>query len=212
MLEDSISNKLKKENSVDNRRALTKIKGEISSLRDTSPEGIQNYLQSINQKVKPLLPGGALTSEQIQYANLAGDLRKILDDSIEKIDGTGYQDVRNIYAAHKQIQSQLLMAARKEINKVPGLTEKLGNVGLTAEGINFLLTHDPHALVVGGALKGATLFSKWLTSPQRALSNIFSRIDKGYNLPKPSSPSVINNIATIESKKSIPTIVPRKKK
>ncbi len=76
----SIDEKLAVENLVDNRRALVKIKNELGSLRDTSPEGIQNYIQAINQKVKPSAPGGSLTPEQIQYANLAGDLRKVLDE------------------------------------------------------------------------------------------------------------------------------------
>lgn len=174
---ENIDNKLVNENSVDNRKALLKIKNELHTLRDTSPEGIQNYIQSINQKVKPLAPGGSLTPEQIQYANLGGDLRKVLDDSIEKIDGTGYQDLRNVYAAHKSIQSQLLMAAKKEINNVPGFTEKIGNAGLSIEGINFLLSHNPASLVTGLGVKAASKYMTWLRSPQRGLQNAFKQVD-----------------------------------
>ncbi len=198
----NIDEKLTKENSVDNRRALVKIKNEIGSLRDPSPEGIQNYIQTINQKIKPLAPGGALTPEQIQYANLGGDLRKTLDNAVTKSGGEGYQDLRNTYAAHKAIQSQLLMAAKKEMNKTPGFTEKLANLGLTAEGVNFLVTHNPQALLMGGAIKGATMFGKWLSSPQRALQNIFGKIEKGYTIPKPSSPQTINAKAITQPIKS----------
>lgn len=180
----SIDTQLAKENSIDGRRALTKIKTELGTLRDTSPQGIQNYVQDLNERIRPMAPGGALTTEQIKLANLAGSMRKVLDDSIEKIGGQGYQAERNIYAAHKSVQSQLLMAAKKEINKTPGFTEKLGNVGLTLEGLNFLLTHNPQTLLLGGAIKGAASFGKWITSPQRALRNVFNKIDKGYNLPK----------------------------
>lgn len=183
---NAIDSKLKVENSIDNRRALTKIKNELSSLRDTSPEGIQNYIQSINQKVKPLAPGGSLTAEQIQYANLGGEMRRILDDSIHKIGGEGYQEIRNVYAAHKSIQSQLLMAAKKEMNKIPGFTDKLGNLGLSIEGINFLLTHNPSALITGAAIKAGSKYLSWLKSPQRSLQNAFKKVNQ--SLPNPSKP------------------------
>lgn len=173
----NIDDKLVKENSVDNRRALLKIKNELHTLRDTSPEGIQSYIQSINQKVKPLAPGGSLTAEQIQYANLGGELRKVLDSSVEKIDGSGYQELRNVYAAHKSIQSQLLMAAKKEINNIPGFTEKLGNAGLSIEGVNFLMSHNPTSLITGLGLKAASKYMTWLRSPQRGLQSAFKKVD-----------------------------------
>lgn len=207
-----VDNKLSKENSLDNQRALSKIKNELKGLRDTSPEGIQNYIQTINQKIKPLAPGGALTPEQIQYANLGGQMRKVLDDSIEKIDGKGYQTERNIYKAHKTIQSQLLDGAKKEINNIPGLTDKLTNLGMTAEGINFLLTHDPASLAVAGGLKLGNKLLNWYRSPQRALQGIFNDIEKGYKIPSPRSPSNINQIAKIEPiATNIPTSKPRPK-
>lgn len=207
----SVDDQLKKENSIDGRRALTKIKTELGSLRDTSPLGIQNYIQSINQHVKPSAPGGSLTTEQIKYANLGGQMRKILDDSVSKIDGKGYQELRSTYAAHKALQSQLLMAAKKEINGTPGFTDKLTNAGMTAEGLNFLITHDPHSLAVAGALKFANKISKWTNSPEAALKGLFSDVEKGYKRPSPSSPLTINHIAKSEPKNinidsTIPTI------
>lgn len=180
----SIDSQLAKENSIDGRRALTKIKAELSTLRDTSPQGIQSYVESLNQRIKPLAPGGSLTTEQIKLANLAGGMRKVLDDSIEKIGGSGYQAERNIYGAHKAVQSQLLMAAKKEINQTPGLTSKLASLGFTIEGVNFLLTHNPAALAGALAIKGASKFTTWLRSPQRALQKIFNKVESGYKIPK----------------------------
>lgn len=204
----TIDAKLAKENSIDNRKALNKIKFELQNLKDTSPEGIQNYLQTINQKIKPLVPGGSLTQEQIQYANLAGDLRKVLDDSIEKVGGQGYQDLRNIYASHKAIQSQLLNAVKKEMNATPGFTEKLGDVGLSVEGINYLLTHDPQTLVIGTGIKGTTKLLSWLKSPQRALQNMFSEVENQIT-PSLLKPQAINTTATIEPSTVIPKSSPK---
>lgn len=197
---NSIDQQLAKENSIDGRRALTKIKAELSSLRDTSPIGIQNYIENINQRIKPLSPGGSLTTEQIKLANLGGDMRKILDDSVEKLNGKGYQDLRNVYKAHKSVQSQLLMAAKKEINNIPGFTDKLTNIGMTGEGINFLLTHDPHSLAIAGGLKLGNKLLNWYKSPERALQGIFDDVEKGYISPRPSKPQTINTIANSEPK------------
>lgn len=173
---DEIKAKSELENSVDNRKALGKIQAELGSLRDTSPRGIQNYIESINQKTKTA-PGAPMTSEQVQYANLGGDMRKILDSSMEKINGTGYQDLRSTYGAHKQIESQLLMAAKKEMNNVPGLTDKLTTLGLNVEGINFLMTHNPAGLITAAGVKGAAALIEHFKSPQAALGRLFKLVE-----------------------------------
>lgn len=196
---DNINAQLAKENSVDGRKALIKIKTELSSLRDTSPEGIQNYIESIGQRTK-IAPGHPPTVEQIKLANLGGEMRKILDGAVTKINGTGYQDLRNIYKAHKTIESQLLQSAKSELNKTPGWTDRMANLGMTAEGVNFLMTHDPHALIVGAGIKGSTQFTKWLRSPQRALSNMFKEIENAQK--PPLNPSRINQSANIVPNKS----------
>lgn len=173
---DSVKNQLAKENSLDGRRALTKIQSELGSLRDTSPEGIQKYIEDINQRTKTA-PGAPLSTEQIKLANLGGDMRKILDTSIEKINGKGYQDLRNVYGAHRAIESQLLMAAKKEINNVPGLSQKLSSAGATIEGINFLLTHNPKALIASAGIKGISMLTKYLNSPTTALGKLFKQLE-----------------------------------
>nr|AKH47817.1 hypothetical protein [uncultured marine virus] len=185
---ENIKGQLEKENSTSGRRALSNKLHEISSLRDTSPEGIQNYIETLNQEAKTA-PGSPLSVAQVKAANLAGDMRKVLDNSVEKIDGTGYQDLRSKYGAHRAMQDQFLMAAKKEINATPGLTDKLANLGVSAEGLNFLITHNPQALIVAGGIKGTSMFTKWLNSPQRALKGIYEGVESGsYKTPAPLSP------------------------
>lgn len=201
-----IATKLAKENSVDVQRALGKIKFELSNLRDTSPIGIQNYIETIGQKIRTG-GGQAPTLEQIQYANLGGALRDALDTSIEKFNGKGYQDLRNVYKAHKTVQSQLIQAAKSQLNKTPGWTDRMANLGMTAEGVNFLLTHDPSALAVGVGIKFSTMFTKWLRSPQRALQNMFKEVQRQN---PPLRPDQISQTAKIiPSDKSIPKSVPQ---
>jgi len=204
-----INDQLSKENSVAGRNALTQIQKELSSLRDTSPAGIQSYIESINQRVKTA-PGAPLNSKQIKLANLGGEMRKVLDDSVSKIEGTGYQDLRNVYKAHKTIESQLLQAAKSELNKTPGWTDRIANLGMTAEGINFLLTHDPHTLAVGAGIKLSTIFTKWLRSPQKALSNLYQYAEN-QRLSSPATPQMMNPIATSSKINPIPKTLPQTK-
>ena len=175
---DDIKAQIDKENSLAGRKALTRQMTELSTLRDTSPEGIQNYVESLNQQAKTA-PGVPPSIGQIKAANLAGKMRSVLDDSIDKIDGKGYQDLRNIYGAHRATRDQFLMAAKKEINATPGLTEKLANLGVSAEGLNFLLTHNPQSLLIALGVKGGGKLMKWFNSPQRALNNLYKGIESG---------------------------------
>lgn len=199
---DSINAQLAKENTIAGRNALIKIKTELGGLRDTSPEGIQSYIEAIGQQTK-VAPGHPFSPEQVKMINLAGNMRKILDTSVENLNGTGYQDLRNVYKAHKTIESQLIQAAKSELNKTPGWTDRMANLGMTGEGINFLMTHDPHALIVGAGIKGSTMFTKWLNSPQRALSNMFKEIENAQK--PPLSPSRINQSAnSVPSSSNIP--------
>jgi hypothetical protein len=192
---NELKSQLKKENSIDGRKALTKIQSELTGLRDLSPEGIQNYIESINQRVSTA-PGTPMTLEQAKLANLAGKMRGILDTSIEKLDGPGYQELRNTYSAHKALQDQMLRASAKELRNTPGLFEKASNVGLTVEGLNYLLTQNPAALVTGLGFKATTEFMKWLKSPQRALNNIYKQIDGHLVNDLPESPQTTINSAT----------------
>lgn len=191
---DGLSKDLNVENSIDGRRALTKIRAELSSLRDTSPMGIQNYIESIGQRTRTA-PGHPPTVEQIKLANVAGAMRKSLDEAVGKVDGPGYQELRNTYKAHKTIESQVLQAAKSELNKTPGWTDRLANIGMTAEGIQFMLTHDPQALAVAAGIKGTAKFMKWQRSPQRALSGMFKQLEQAQS-SKPLTPSYMNQPAS----------------
>jgi len=207
---DDINTKLTKENSIEGRKVLNNLKKELSSLRDLSPEGIQNYIETLGKQSRTS-GGQAPNLNQIERANMGGEIRKILDDSIEKLDGQGYQDLRNIYKSHKTIESQLLQSAKSELNKTPGWTDRLANLGMTAEGINFLVTHDPATLAVAIGIKGSTKYMKWVRSPQRALNNVFKTLEKNQSSSKsPLIPSQINQSANIVPKNTIiPTKLPQ---
>lgn len=203
---NSISSQLEKENSIDGRKALTKIQTELSTLRDTSPQGIQNYIEHINQETKTA-PGHPWTTQQVKYINLGGEMRKVLDNAMDKIQGQGYQDLRDTYGAHKTLESQFLMAAKKEINNTPGLSDKLANLGVTVEGLNFLLTHDPHSLVLAAGTKVGLKLWQHFTSPQSALGRLYKQIEaesQSSSQPKSLTPQITNTNAAAPKINSIP--------
>lgn len=178
-----------------NKSALSSKIKELKGLLSKpyiDPLAIQTYIEDLGKEAR-VGGGQAPTFKNIQAANIGGTLRSVLDNSIEKVGGAGYQDLRNIYKAHKTIESQLLQAAKSELNKTPGWTDRLANLGMTAEGINFLLTHDPAALAIGAGIKFSTKFTKYLNSPQRALSKIFKAIEDTQR--PPLIPSEINQSA-----------------
>lgn len=185
------------------------IQGKIKELKSIldkpyiDPLTIQTYIEDLGKEAR-VGGGSAPTFKNIQAANIGGVLRGALDKSVNSTGGVGYQDLRNVYKAHKTIQSQLLQAAKSELNKTPGWTDRMANLGMTAEGINFLMTHDPHAIAVGLGIKGATWYTKWLRSPHRALSNMFKEVEKAQSIsPRPLSPEAINHSATIVPKNTI---------
>ena len=190
----TMEDQLARENSAGTRAALERKITELKTLRDTSPKGIQDYVQTLNRETKTA-PGAPLTPDQVQSANLAGSMRKVLDESVGKIEGPGYQQERNIYGAHRQMQDAFLRAAAKEIRNTPGLTEKLANMGLTVEGINYLLTHNPSSLVTGLGFKAAVEFVKRINSPGAAMEGLFKMADQGLvnaEIPQATIPTATN--------------------
>lgn len=191
-IKDAVGNKvgdldarIAKENSTPDRNAMIGLKTELESLRDTSPIGMQDYLQKLGARTKAV--GGVMTPEQIQTANLAGTIKAALDKAVTTSGGSGYSAERGIYAAHKTVQDAFVRGALKEAKATPGLVDKLTNLGVTAEGLQFILTHDPHSLVIAAGLKATSSFTKWLNSPQRALGNLYKALEKN---PQPAARSI----------------------
>lgn len=175
---DELANSLSKENVESKQKALSQKIREIQNLRDTTPEGIQNYIEGLNQEAK-WVPGTALTTKQIQAANIAGDFRKILDDSIDKVgDIGGYQEARNLYGSYRQLKDQLAVLAARELRSTPGLVDRLTNMGLTAEGIHSLITANPKGLLLAAGVKVGSKLWKKFGSPERSLNKLFDLVGK----------------------------------
>ena len=181
---------LAKENLQANRNVMQQKINELRELRDTSPQGIQNYVEGLNQEAK-WVPGSALTVEKIQAANLAGEMRKVLDESIEKVGDTSYQGLRNLYKSHRGIKDQLAVLAAREIRDTPGLVKRMTNMGITAAGLESLLSGNPKGVLLALGVKAGSKVWEYFGGRQRGIGQIFKILEKNY---KPAS-SIKENIA-----------------
>jgi hypothetical protein len=195
---NDLDSKIDKENSVPDRQAMIGLKKELGGLRDTSPQGMQDYLQKLGQRTRTA-PGAPLTQEQIQTANLAGKIKEGLDKAVTDTGDTGYAAGRKLYAAHKTMQDAFVRGALKELKATPGLVDKLTTVGMTGEGIQFLLTHNPASLVAVAGMKGANKFIDYIRSPGRALGKLYKISDSQASKPSLLSPEATTKIATNSS-------------
>lgn len=168
---EDLEKQIAKENSIPDQKAMQRLVDELGALRDTSPIGMQDYLQKLGQRARSI--NGSLSQEQIQTANLAGRIKAGLDAAVETAGDTGYNAGRQLYKAHKTMQDAFVRAALKEARATPGLMDKLTTLGLTGEGISFMLTHNPAALITAAGIKGANKFLNFMKSPERALGKIY---------------------------------------
>ncbi len=202
---DNLDTQIAKENSVPDRQAMVKLKSELGGLRDTSPLGMQDYLQKLGQRTRAV--NGVLSQEQIQTANLAGKIKAGLDSAVESTGDTGYNEGRSLYAAHKTMQDAFVRGALKEVRATPGLMDKLTTLGMTGEGIQFLLTHNPASLITMAGVKGANKLINWFRSPERALGNVYKISDSISKTPSSLSPQA-TAAPTIKSTTNIPDSIP----
>lgn len=143
------------------------------SMKDASPMDLQNHIQDLGRRAF----SGNMSEGKAIIANTASKLKTILDDSLDEIDGKQYRDLKTTYHSAKVVESSWARAAAKELRDTPGLGDKLAGYGMTFEGIQFLLTHDPMSIVKGLSVKGAAKFIKWLNSPTRSLSKMYKIIE-----------------------------------
>lgn len=159
-----------------NRNTIKTMIKELSSeqMKNATPETLQDHIKDLGNRAFR----GDMTEGKAIIAEVGGKLKTILGKSMDELTGKQYEAARRIYRASKEAEGPWSRAALKEIKNVPSLYDKLTGMGMTAEGIQFLITHDPASLAIALGLKGASKFGKWLNSPNRAMRNIYKSIEK----------------------------------
>jgi muramidase (phage lysozyme) len=172
----SLDSELKSRISTQNQGVIKTILAEVNSdqMRTATPETLYEYIKDLGRRAF----AGNMTEGKAILADTAGKLNNILDSSLDETDAAAFKNGKGLYRAAKLQQNRWTRAALKELKNTPGLEQKLANMGMTVEGIEFLITHDPHTIAMAAGLKGASMFSKWLNSSEGALSDLYKPIEK----------------------------------
>lgn len=111
-------------------------------------------------------------------AMIANNLRKSLDEGITTFTGPGYQALKRQYGSLASIEKDVVKASLRDAKKnVKGLIDltDIFSGGQLAHGI---LTMNPGTIASGLTQKGIAAFYKHLNNPNRAISKMFSSVEK----------------------------------
>lgn len=106
-------------------------------------------------------------------------MREVLDDTIEKAAGAGYQGLKNQYGSLTSIERMVnhrgvVFDRRAE----KSFYDVLGDMALAAKVVHGLATKSPEGMLVGAAAKGAAKYAKYRNNPNRYIQNLFRDVEK----------------------------------
>ena len=154
----------------------------LNGISDLSPSGIQQAMEQLNEGAGSAFATGAESKKGAVDLQLSLKLRDMLDNVLEKTEGPGYKELRQKFASLKGIEKNFESANLKYVNKVGGkLGDQLVDPVAYGEMLAGAMTMNPAAIAKGVLTKGAKEVAKYLNSPDRAVSGMFSGVDDIYN-------------------------------
>lgn len=144
-----------------------------------TPQQIQEDIAFLNQQMKGYYQKGEYNAANI-YANYAANLRKGLDDAIEKAIGdVGYQDLKNQYSALKSVETDITKAAARQLKSTSkSMSETFSNPIALAEMARGIFTSSPAEFATGLTIKTFANIQKALNNPDWRIANMFKNIQK----------------------------------
>ncbi len=145
-----------------------------------STEQTQQAIQSYNKSLEAFYknPSYENASKASIDALIVNNMRKGLDDMIEKAVGSGYQDLKNQYGAlrsiEKDVVNRTLVEARKNAKGLIDFTD----VFTAGQALKGILMHDPNSFIIGGAQAGIKAFYRFMNDPNRAIRLMFEETEK----------------------------------
>jgi hypothetical protein len=184
-------NLIKELNSISSNRIMKQLHPEIVDyasqqakayweLRSLTPLEAQTEIKSLNNSLKAFYRNPTFeTAKKAEIDSLiANNLRKSLDDTVEKATGKAYQPLRNQYAALKSIEQdvsrRVIVDARKNIKGLIDFSDILSG----GDMVQGLLKLDPALFATGIAKRGIVNYIKALNDPNRIIKAMFRVVDK----------------------------------
>ena len=110
-------------------------------------------------------------------AGIANNFRQALDKAIEGATGEQYQILKNQYAALKSIENDVVRASIKDAKKnVKGLLDYT-DIFTGGQMVGGILSLNPAMFTKGAIERGFKEYIKFLNNPNRAISNIFDKLN-----------------------------------
>jgi len=110
-------------------------------------------------------------------AGIANNMRKALDSAIEGATGSQYQILKNQYSALKAIEQDVVRAAMRDARRnVKGLLDYT-DIFTGGQMIGGLLSLNPAMFTKGAVERGFKEWLKLLNDPNRAVANIFRKLE-----------------------------------
>lgn len=179
-LEDISNNKILKDLSPETIEYAQKRADVLKGSRVYTAVETQEAIQFLNQTLEKFYrdPGPAQKGQALVDSLIANDLRKQLDNAIERSTGSEYQALKSKYGALKTIEKEVnhraIVDARKN-NK--GLLD-FSDVFTGGQVIGGMLRTDPATSIVGAAGKGIASYYKLLNDPNKIVKTMFKDVEK----------------------------------
>jgi len=140
-------------------------------------EAIAHYNNSLEAYYKnPSYDNANIASVDAMIVNR---LRRELDRTIEESVGPGYQQLKNTYGAltalEKDVTHRAIVDARKNIKGLIDFTDIFSG----GQVITGIATGQPVLIGTGLAQKGIAKTYKWWIDPNRIVSSMFGKVEKG---------------------------------
>lgn len=146
-----------------------------------SPAEMQRAIRTLNEGLDAFYknPSMETATRASVDARLASLLRERLDDAITKLDGPGYQELKNEYGALKAIErdvnNRVGVVARQE--KGGGIFGRIADVGAIGEVLHGIVTLNVAPVIKGTLLKAVAERVKQARNPDNVIAKVFERAE-----------------------------------
>lgn len=181
------------------------LKNRFQKSGSLTPIEADELIKSYNQSLKGFFKNPSLTesSRASVDAQVAEQLRRSLDSSVQAATGKQFQIFKNRYGSllsiEKDLNSRLIVDGRKNIK---GLTEQFSDVFSTGQIAKGLLTLRPGDIIQGIAQKGVVNFVKSVNSADNITKKMFQQVNKSH-VPfiDKVTPEILRNIPVSQQTK-----------
>ena len=145
-----------------------------------SPSEAQDLIAIFNSDLNAFYKNPSLSSagKARTDALAVNNLRKLLDETIEQLEGTGYQQLKRDYGALKALQGDVQKRTNALANKnAQGLIHDLADTWAGHQAIRSILTGDPVTLASSATVKGLSMWQKYIRNPNRMIKGMFKNAE-----------------------------------